>query len=661
MSAALRVAMFTPLPPARTGTAEYGRQLVDELGKIVRLKVFEHTRGVNLKAFDAVIYQIANNPHHAAFYDLALEHPGISVLHEVNLHDLIKGQTLHQGAQQAYLREVMYEIFGADIDDPSRSELLDIPQPRTFTMLRRLLDASERCIVHSGYAGRALRQKGFQGPVAVIPHGNTVRNLDGEPYRRALGAGPTAPVIGLFGFQRPDKRGFECFRAFQKLLRMYPTAHLLIAGESHPEVPVREWIRQNGLESQVHILGYQRLEDYDGNLAACDIILNLRHPTFGETSGTMMRACGLGKTVIVSDSGANRELPDEVCLCIPPDDYEEQVLVECMQWLLESPGRVEEIGRRAQAWVAETCRWEQVAGMYASFAGSLAESLCGAGGGYLPPAGGMLSTVLELDAAKVENYLSRWVAPGSDAADYYRTHSDRLVRTVQRIPPGGKEDRILEMGCYLQITPGLRHLLGYGEVRGAYLGTPGEAIRGKAVANDGETFECFIDLFGADADPFPYPNGYFSTVLCCELLEHLEQDPMHMMAEIHRVLKPGGILLLTTPNIVSLRAISQVLRGAHPASFRRYTRTRPDGQTEPGHSREYTPDEIRMLLTDAGFAVVSVETGPYGQSAPEDLGWVEPVLRSLGRSTALRDDCIYAIGQKDSFPQLRFPTWLYGE
>src|ERR1035438_4086994 len=182
------------------------------------------------------------------------------------------------------------------------------------------------------------------------------------------------------------------------------------------------------------------------------------------------------------------------------------------------------------------------------------------------------------------------------------------------------------MGCYLQVTPALRNLLGYGEVRGCALGKTGETVKRSAVANDGEQFECFIDLFGADADPFPYPDGYFSTILCCELLEHLENDPMHMMSEIYRVLRPGGILLLSTPNIASLRSIAQVLKGSHPASFRRYTRSRfradavcrtppasfrryPRSRfradAEPAHSREYTPDEIRLLLADSGFIVLS--------------------------------------------------------
>jgi SAM-dependent methyltransferase len=653
--------MFTPLPPARTGTADYAAQLIGELQKLVTLQVFEKARRVNLKSFDAVIYQIANNPYHAGIYDMAIEQPGISVLHEVNLHDLIKGQTLNYGNRRAYLRKVMYEVYGADIEDAERADLFEVPQPRAFTMLRHLLDRSQRCIVHSAYAERGLRQKGFAGPVAVIPHGSSVRNLDSAACRHAIGAGSAAPLIGLFGFQRPDKRGLECFRAFETLLASCPAAQFLVVGEAHPEVPLRQWVAQARLGDRVHVLGYQAIEAYDRNLAACDIVLNLRHPTFGETSGTMMRAFGMAKTVIVSDVGACRDLPEDVCLRIPPDDYEALVLVECVKWLLETPSRLEEIGRRAQQWVAESCTWEKVARMYAAFARDAAEHAPPANGNSRRPDVDAPVVTQQLTARTVEAYLRRWSGPDSDAGGYSHKHMHRLVRTLQCTPPGGQEDRILEMGCYLQVTPALRNLLGYGEVRGCALGRTGETVKRSTMANDGEQFECFIDLFGADVDPFPYPDGYFSTILCCELLEHLEHDPMHMMSEIYRVLRPGGILLLSTPNIASLRSIAEVLKGSHPASFRRYTRTRFRADPEPAHSREYTPDEIRLLLADSGFIVLSIETGPNGETELEDPRWVLPILQSLKRPTALRGDCIFALGRKESIPRKRFPEWLYGE
>ena len=152
------------------------------------------------------------------------------------------------------------------------------------------------------------------------------------------------------------------------------------------------------------------------------------------------------------------------------------------------------------------------------------------------------------------------------------------MRTVELIPPAEAGGRALEMGCYLQVTPLLRSLYGYQEVRGCYLGAAGFSERRQTISREGEVFGCSIDLFDAERDSFPYPGEHFDLVLCCELLEHLQHDPMWMLLGIHRVLKPGGTLILTTPNAVSLRAIEAMLRGNHPALYSRFPRPR-----EPRH------------------------------------------------------------------------------
>jgi SAM-dependent methyltransferase len=190
------------------------------------------------------------------------------------------------------------------------------------------------------------------------------------------------------------------------------------------------------------------------------------------------------------------------------------------------------------------------------------------------------------------------------------------------------------MGAYLQITPALRSKLGYGCVRGCYYGPAGKIDRRSATSTEGETFECEIDLFNAEKDPFPYPDGHFSTVLCCELIEHLTEDPMHLMSEINRIVKPGGHLVLTTPNIGSLRGIAAILEGYHPGIFTAYIRPRADGEVEARHNREYTPKEIERLLLNSGFTVtlagnrtVPPNSPPRGRLGAESARTVRPAAR----------------------------------
>ncbi len=636
-------AVFTPLPPARTGTADYAAALIPELRKLMEVEVFSgEQNGFDPLAYDAVLYQIGNNPHHAGAYHQALRHPGVVALHEANVHDLVAGFT--QQHHDSYFREVMYEIFGQEIESIPRSGLSPIvPQPRVFTMLRRLLDRSKGCIVHNRYCEAEARMKGFRGPVARIPHGASVRQIDGSAHRHRLGL-EDEPLIGIFGYQRPDKRACECLKVFRSLLKDFPRARLLIVGERHPEVPLSETVERLGLGENVHLLDHQSLEDFDGYLAACDAVLNLRCPTFGETSGTAMRAFGLAKAVVVSDLAGSRDFGDEICIRIPCDEYQDEVLLECLRWLLSDRRIGAKIGADAQAWIASTCTWDRVARAYA---------------GFLESVGSDARTRTHVipgfdDAAVLRKSLAQWTSPDSSGS-YEQEHSTRLIRTLQLIPPGERDDRILEMGCYFQMTPLLQKVLGYGEVRGCYLGTGGRDHR-VVQSQQEDVFDCDIDLFDAELDPFPYSNGYFSTVLCCELLEHMQRDPMHMMSEIHRVLKPGGVLLLTTPNAVSLRAIAAVLRGGHPGFYTRFSN--PEREPGPRHAREYTPEEVSELLVDSGFVLVHMETGTYGKPAADSRELVK-LLTTLKQPAKLREDCIYAVGRKAATPRNRYPTWLY--
>ena len=239
------------------------------------------------------------------------------------------------------------------------------------------------------------------------------------------------------------------------------------------------------------------------------------------------------------------------------------------------------------------------------------------------------------------------------------THEARLKRTLEITPPGGPEDRVLEMGAYLQITPALKTKLGYGEVRGCYYGERGRVDRRTAVSAEGESFECLIDHFDAEKDVFPYPDGHFATVLCCELIEHLFTDPMHMMGEINRVLRPGGHLVLTTPNIAGLRGISAILQGYHPGFFHAYIRPADGGETDARHNREYAPREVHQLLENSGFEVALLETGPFREEPHPEYGWVTHLLERYRLSAELRGDGIYAVGRKTGPVRERYPAWLY--
>jgi len=649
----MRVAFYSPMPPSPSGIADYSAALAAPLARLCDLDVIPNG---DAATSDIAVYQIGNNPFHEGAYLRALETPGVVVLHEANLHHLIAELTIRKGNWDGYLKELHFDGGETALSYGHRVRSLEVgPDYDGVPMLRRIVANARGVVAHSDFVLRAAREAGFTGPTAKIPHGAWVDPVVPTPgrlsYRRKLGLDESAPLIGIFGHLKPYKRIAESLRAFRRLVRLEPRARLILAGEPHPDLNLSQLIRSLDLGGTVRMLGRQEIDDFTGYLGACDVVLNLRYPTVGETSGTLLRAFSLSRPTIISDVGAFSEFPDAVCLKVPVGDAEEQMIFECMHLLVSRPDLAASLGQRARSWVEAECSWQHTAEQYHSFLESVHQR-----SDWVAP---QRKPAPEMSAKVEDGYIQSW-GETDEARSYIETHITRLERTLEMVPPGSAEDRILEMGAYLQITPALRAKLGYGEVLGCYYGPAGRVDERSVSSTSGERFDCAIDLFDAEKDIFPYPDGHFSCVLCCELIEHLPNDPMHMMSEINRVLKPGGHLVLTTPNIASLRGIAGILQGYHPGFFPAYLKPAAGGEvTDARHNREYTAREIYLLLLAGGFQIDRLETGAFlGKPEPE-LAWVADILERYKLPSDLRGDGIYVVGTKTGPVSERYPNWLY--
>jgi glycosyltransferase involved in cell wall biosynthesis/SAM-dependent methyltransferase len=649
-----RVAFFSPLPPSRSGIADYSEALAASLGRAVELEIFADAgRDFDPARCDVALYHVGNNPHHAFVYEAALRHPGVVVMHEANLHHLVADLTIRRGDWDGYLRECEYHGGEAALAFARRVRALEVgPDYEGLPMTRRILETARGVVVHSRFMEAAVRAQGYRGPVAVIPHGAWIPAVDRHAFRHRLGLDETAPLVGIFGFLKPYKRIPESLRAFRRLVKLEPAARLILVGEPHPELPLGNMIRSLGLEAHARVIGFAPIDDFVGYLAACDIVLNLRYPTVGESSGTLLRSLGLGRAVLVSEVGAFAELPDEAVLKVPVGAGEEDVIFEYLNLLVSQPDVARALGENARDYVTRECNWDAVANLYARFLEAVAS---GTEWPVAPPPPPPTPEPPPLVPPDLESW-----AQSDESRVYIATHRTRLVKTLDMTPAAAPGDRVLEMGAYLQITPALRTQLRYEEVRGCYYGPAGQTDHREVASAAGERFACEVDLFDAERDPFPYPDGHFATVLCCELIEHLREDPMHLMAEVNRILRPGGHLVLTTPNVASLRAVAAILHGYHPGFFHSYIRPPEEGrEPEARHNREYAPREIHLLLENAGFEVARLETGEFLDAPHPEHGWVRHLLRRYKLAEILRGEGIYALGRKTGPVRERYPGWLY--
>jgi glycosyltransferase involved in cell wall biosynthesis len=140
----------------------------------------------------------------------------------------------------------------------------------------------------------------------------------------------------------------------------YPV-QLVFAGEPSPEVKdlVSE-VRSGKHREDIIFTGYQNEADYFGVLFASDIIINLRNPSMGEASGTLMHALAAAKPTIVSDTNQYLEFPDKVCWKLTHDENQSEVLYAFISALLSDRTLREAISGNCADYVRNVLGWEKI-------------------------------------------------------------------------------------------------------------------------------------------------------------------------------------------------------------------------------------------------------------------------------------------------------------
>ena len=351
----MKVAYFSPMPPEKTGIADYSALLLPALRGRADVTVVRRGSKRAPRGTDVALYHVGNNPDaHAWIVDAMRRRPGVVVLHDFVVHHLVAGLTVGRRDGHGYLdameREhgVVGRLLAHGVLDKRIPPLWE-SRPADFPLALFVLEHATGVIVHSRYVRDHVRAAGYAGPISVVPHPawpvpELVPQTTGE-----------APVVGCFGVVNASKRVPQLLEATATVRRTHPDLTLLLVGPTAPGFDLDRRLQRLGLDGTALVreqwVDERRLWEL---MAASTVVVNLRHPTMGETSGSVVRGLSLGKPLVVSDVGWFSELPDDVALKIPPDESEVATLSAALELLASR----EEVRRAMGAKAAELARRE---------------------------------------------------------------------------------------------------------------------------------------------------------------------------------------------------------------------------------------------------------------------------------------------------------------
>jgi glycosyltransferase involved in cell wall biosynthesis len=372
----VKIVLFTPMPPAPTGIADYSALLIRELSALdPDMEIETVSRSDEAAAFRApsaahvLLYQVGNSPHHDFLYPALFENPGILVLHDLVLHHARLFSHLESPEVRAYREDmgdsskreranVRLEEYRAEareaypeVGDDLAEIALRIGGGRllyAYPLFEHLVRRSRLTLVHSETAraevlsscpGAEVRRVRMGVPLpSIVPR---------EEARRRLGLSRNELILASFGLVTPEKRISTAIRALARLGAAGVRVTYFLVGGSVPHYdPLRE-ARELGVAENLRLVGRVPEEEFRLYAFASDLCLNLRYPSAGETSATLLGLLACGRPVVVTDQIHVRDLPDSVVARSALEGDEDGLYCDLMD-LIRAERRRRELGEAAR-------------------------------------------------------------------------------------------------------------------------------------------------------------------------------------------------------------------------------------------------------------------------------------------------------------------------
>lgn len=390
----LRLAFVSPLPPQKTGIADYASELLPELSRHYQITLIVEQAQItdnwvqanavvrdtawfraNSHQFDRVIYQFGNSPFHSHMLDLLAEFPGMVVLHDFYISWACWHQDERADARGGWARTLLAGhgwsavLKHAQIRDKTGVVSVATTYPCNLMVLQQALGI----IVHSSYSRRLAQQ--WYGDRAghdwtIIPLlRQLVQQSDKAIARKKLGLSEGDFVVCSFGMLDNTKLNHRLLDAWlNSPLVQDHRCRLVFVGENHGGEYGKNLlhkISQSASRARIAITGWVEMETYRTWLAAADVGVQLRTLSRGETSATVLDCMNYGLATVVNANGSMAELPSNAVRMLP-DEFGDSELVESLVHLSRDDNYRVSLGAIAKAYIRDRHCPRRCAEQYAS-------------------------------------------------------------------------------------------------------------------------------------------------------------------------------------------------------------------------------------------------------------------------------------------------------
>jgi glycosyltransferase involved in cell wall biosynthesis len=365
------VAFVSPMPPTPTGIATYARAVLEGLRAIGYRRAIDVVwpirpqDEVRVRSYGLAVYHVGNNVvFHGEIYRFAVARPGLVVLHDLGLDDLVKG-LLAEGDplgirawREAARRAPRLSLPEATIHEP-------LSQPWCAHLVRH----AKGVVVHSEFAKRYLRDFGCATPIFVVPHPpvETERDVvaaeaDAPAARRRAGAGPDDILIVAPGDLNRAKQLDALLAAVASLPG---NVRVALVGRTIPDFDPATAVAAAGVRDRATVASDVGDREFLAWIAAADIVVDLRFPHRGEVSGSLARGLQAGRPTVVSATGTYLDLPEDAVATVPAGPVDPVALAAVLRDLATDAARRARLAARARSLAGERYTLEATARGYA--------------------------------------------------------------------------------------------------------------------------------------------------------------------------------------------------------------------------------------------------------------------------------------------------------